>query len=561
VSSFSQTIFIPNSNKEILIDSNQLTIYFETFLPGDTKVEYGLTDSCELGYVFDATQTKKHSINIPNLKPATIYHLNCSSKNATGESSLNWIVSTASQYSSGKINVFFNKSINSKIALGEVASGEIYFPGVLLKRIDSAKYSIDVCVYSFSGTVTQSSPFGVGSDIADALIRAKNRNVKIRFIIEDDNQNTSPVNKIKGSGIPWITDHFGKYDAGSLMHNKFYIFDGRDSFTDKEAWIITGSWNATNPGTFDDYQNIVEIQDKSLAGAFTAEFNEMWGSESDQPDNNKPRFGKYKTDNTPHRFNLKGAPVELYFAPTDGVSYQIQNRITSSLSSVMFSEMTFTSDLIAKAISQRNSIKNIKVRGLINKDNLSDQGTEYYFLNTIPNSIINLYDAQGAIFHHKYLIIDGDRPDLTPWVLTGSYNLTAAAESSNNENILFIQNSRIANLYLQEFTQRYTESGGKDTIQILKINERSPFEMKLFQNFPNPFNPLTMISYQLPINNYVKLKIYDALGREIANLVTENQPAGYHEVQWNAAGVPSGIYFYRLIVDSFIDTKKMIYLK
>ncbi len=84
---------------------------------------------------------------------------------------------------------------------------------------------------------------------------------------------------------------------------------------------------------------------------------------------------------------------------------------------------------------------------------------------------------------------------------------------------------------------------------------------KLEQNYPNPFNPSTVISYQLPTNNLVTLKVYNMLGKEVATLVNNMQSAGQHEVNFNAANVPSGMYIYTLRAGSFSQTKKMLLVK
>jgi hypothetical protein len=88
-----------------------------------------------------------------------------------------------------------------------------------------------------------------------------------------------------------------------------------------------------------------------------------------------------------------------------------------------------------------------------------------------------------------------------------------------------------------------------------------PTNYWLSQNYPNPFNPTTMISYQLPFNSHVSLKVYDVLGREVGTLVSERQSAGSHYVRFNAAGLPSGVYFYRLQAGTFTETKKLMILK
>lgn len=83
----------------------------------------------------------------------------------------------------------------------------------------------------------------------------------------------------------------------------------------------------------------------------------------------------------------------------------------------------------------------------------------------------------------------------------------------------------------------------------------------LSQNFPNPFNPTTVISYQLPVTSTVTLKIFDLLGREVATLVNEEKSAGSYEVHWNAMGFASGVYFYQLQSGEFVQTKKLILQK
>ena len=86
-------------------------------------------------------------------------------------------------------------------------------------------------------------------------------------------------------------------------------------------------------------------------------------------------------------------------------------------------------------------------------------------------------------------------------------------------------------------------------------------QFRLYQNYPNPFNPNTTISFSLPVRSFVSLKIFDMVGREAAALVAEELPAGNHSKQWNAANMPSGIYFYRLQVGLFTETKKLVLLK
>jgi photosystem II stability/assembly factor-like uncharacterized protein len=89
----------------------------------------------------------------------------------------------------------------------------------------------------------------------------------------------------------------------------------------------------------------------------------------------------------------------------------------------------------------------------------------------------------------------------------------------------------------------------------------TPTGFSLEQNFPNPFNPNTIIKWQSPIGGLQTLKVYDVLGNEIAILVNEYRPAGNYEVNFDASGLTSGIYFYQLKAVSFVETKKMILVR
>jgi N-acetylneuraminic acid mutarotase len=84
---------------------------------------------------------------------------------------------------------------------------------------------------------------------------------------------------------------------------------------------------------------------------------------------------------------------------------------------------------------------------------------------------------------------------------------------------------------------------------------------QLEQNYPNPFNPSTKISWQLPASSQVTLRVYDILGKEVATLIDEYKQAGKYEIEFNAANLPSDVYFYKLQAGSFLQTRKMILLK
>ncbi len=99
------------------------------------------------------------------------------------------------------------------------------------------------------------------------------------------------------------------------------------------------------------------------------------------------------------------------------------------------------------------------------------------------------------------------------------------------------------------------------SIGIKSICGRIPDYFGLFQNFPNPFNPNTRIRFAVAKQDFIELNIYDVMGKTIAILVNNNLKPGVYEVEWNAEEFSSGIYFYKLMSDKYLETKKMILLK
>jgi photosystem II stability/assembly factor-like uncharacterized protein len=104
-------------------------------------------------------------------------------------------------------------------------------------------------------------------------------------------------------------------------------------------------------------------------------------------------------------------------------------------------------------------------------------------------------------------------------------------------------------------------TNGSSTEVRTSTSDQTPRSFSLQQNYPNPFNPSTTIRYQVPNTGNVRLDVYDVLGREVAVLVDEVKSAGLYTATFNAANLPSGVYFYRLHAGSFADTKKLILLK
>ncbi len=100
-----------------------------------------------------------------------------------------------------------------------------------------------------------------------------------------------------------------------------------------------------------------------------------------------------------------------------------------------------------------------------------------------------------------------------------------------------------------------------DISTAIRFEPAAPTAYTLEQNYPNPFNPTTAIRYQLSVAGWVRLAVFDLLGREAAVLVNEQHPAGNYTATWNASGMASGVYYYRITTGSFVDSKRMVLVK
>jgi hypothetical protein len=109
--------------------------------------------------------------------------------------------------------------------------------------------------------------------------------------------------------------------------------------------------------------------------------------------------------------------------------------------------------------------------------------------------------------------------------------------------------------------QRRRTAAGESLVRLEGSENILPDRFSLEQNYPNPFNPSTKIVYRVDSQQSTVLKVYDALGQEVATLVNEVQGPGTYTVNWNATGFTSGVYFYRLTAGSYVETRKLVVAK
>ncbi|MDZ7723192.1 MAG: phospholipase D-like domain-containing protein [candidate division KSB1 bacterium] len=446
------------------IGQTQVRFVWETLSASTAELKWGKTPDCAQGSTAGQTATR-HDLTITSLDPGTLYYGQafCSDSTGTSESGL-FLFNTASAQASGTMHVYFTQSVDTTLALNTAACGDQDISTQLIERIDAAQYSIDMCMYSFTHT-----------SVMSALLNAHARGVKLRCIVEAENWGNIH-DRLELHGITVITDEFGNNDGDGYMHDKFFIFDHRDSTSRTDDWIWTGSANASYYGLDLAAENAIEINDDVLCRAYTREFNEMWGTRGDTPNADSSRFGSRKRDNTPHRFSIGGKWVELYMSPSDQSERHIINTIQSAEKSIDFCIFSFTSNGIENALRDRFlNVPGFTLRGVFERDNINHWGAAWppmsgdgdYAWTQIPD--IHL-DGEERSLHHKYMLCDAAFPGHQPAVITGSHNWSISANTRNDENVLIIQDADIANQYYQEFIERYRQAGGSSPLTGVREN-------------------------------------------------------------------------------------------
>lgn len=228
-----------------------------------------------------------------------------------------------------------------------------------------------------------------------------------------------------------------------------------------------------------------------------------------------------------------------------------------------------------------NSAGEINIPGALSKGNNS---AKEYFEDKWGKIIIT--DAAGMNYT-LYAItgnVDLDQYELPPAPPEGMFDIRFSsgriAEDINSsvQSILFSGIEHPFTLRAENIDIKLQDESGIQINAILKSGEEIvindvninklmvsgelvPAKYELEQNYPNPFNPTTTIKYSIAKQGNVSLKVYDMLGSEVATLVNEEKPVGVYEINFNASNLASGIYFYKIQAGSFVETKKMIFLK
>jgi hypothetical protein len=189
---------------------------------------------------------------------------------------------------------------------------------------------------------------------------------------------------------------------------------------------------------------------------------------------------------------------------------------------------------------------------------MEDRKSPYSKLTTLPEFVKQV--QRGPAFYPRSGII----PAKTSEKIELSVDASSIESGTYDPHLVFIDSGtmeKVSVVPLHFKVVSELEKVPPQQLQKQTLGEQLPDEFELLQNYPNPFNPSTQIKYSVPANGLVKLSVFNLIGEEITVLVNEVVDAGFYGVAFNAANLPSGIYFYRLQTGKIVKTKKMVLMK
>jgi phosphatidylserine/phosphatidylglycerophosphate/cardiolipin synthase-like enzyme len=515
------------------ITTTSLTINFTTQNAGDTRLALATSPTGTFTQLPGNTAaTTAHTQVLTGLTPATIYYVQAVSVNSVGRSESRVVPMVTASLSSGVIKNFFNNTVDATLALPGNAAVTMLngaAPDTLVRYINRAAQTLDIAIYNWNNTT-----------ILNAVNAAYTRGVRVRVIYEDDNANVS-VGQLN-PGIRKISrPNTAGSTTSSIMHNKFVIVDA-NSTNANVPWVWTGSMNWTGAQLTTDRNNVIAIQDQSLARVYTVEFEEMWGSNTAIP--GTATFGSRKTDNTPHFLNIGGKSVESYFSPTDNVNGRLLQAIASANNDLHFESMLITRADLARAIASQVTQRGIGScsDGLVN-DTSGTAGYSFRLMQAgLGNRLlIKRSNAGFGIMHHKTLIVDAGASQSDPTVFVGSHNWTLSADTENDENTLVVHDARVTNRYYQEYSARIAEQNvaGVTVCRLVLATQNGTVQTSTMQVYPNPASGSFQLRLASTSARTATIVLRDVTGRVV---LTQTQPLTGADLSINATALKAGLY-------------------
>ena len=515
-------IHIISAITESAIATTSFNVNWTTDSAGSSLVKYGRTPALELGVASAAGLTRSHTVTVSGLTSAQIYYVQALSiLGADTAMSSNKVFDTRS-LSSGDIKVYFNTPVNTSVSTGTDAVTLMNtIDDTLIAYIDRAKYSLDMTIYDFDNS-------GI-SNISTAINNAYSRGVRVRFISDGNNVATNLGVADLSPSIPQeLSPTGGIYN---IMHNKFVVIDANSS-NPMDPIVWTGATNWSFGQINNDANNVIIVQDQSLARAYTLEFEEMWGDTGAIANTLNARFGALKTDNTPHEFNINGKRVESYFSPSDGTNAKILQTINSGDNEIEFASMIITRLDLANALASKSG-NGVYVYGIVDDQVTTTQWD--ILLASMGYQRMQDY-TPSDIMHNKYIIVDQGNPSSDPTVLTGSHNWSNSADQKNDENTLIVHDATIANIYYQAFYSLFTNNGGIISIPSA-IDDVAGSPMIIA--YPNPTsNQLFVVSSVM----IAQVNLVDMLGKTVISLPENDKKSAI-----DMSGFTPGMYYLQVV--------------
>lgn len=268
--------------------------------------------------------------------------------------------------------------------------------------------------------------------IVNALIELERAGKTLRVVTDNENEDLSSVRRLRRNGTSVITD-----DRSALMHNKFIVID--------ERFVWTGSLNYTSNGAYCNNNNAVRIDSPELAENFSAEVDEMYEERA---------FGPTSPDRTPWKsVRINGVRIDSYFGPDERIAPIIAGLVETADQEILFMAFSFTHEEIGEAILAQ-AAQGVRVRGVF--ETVGSQTPYSYYPVMVGARLASLtvrQDGNPRIMHHKVIIIDRET------VIFGSFNFSANANDSNDENVLVVHDPTFASFFVEEFELVWEEAG------------------------------------------------------------------------------------------------------
>jgi phosphatidylserine/phosphatidylglycerophosphate/cardiolipin synthase-like enzyme len=523
------------SSLEVMgLTTEGFSLYWKTNLSGTTQTFYGHTPAFELGFLTGPGPADTiHSITIGGAAPSSLFYVKAFSVKGADTAFSGVRVVVTSSTSTGDMKVYFTSAVDNTVSTGTNAIQlDNAVDDTLINYINRTKQTLDIAIYNFGVD-------GI-TNIALAVNSAYNRGVQIRVVVDGStaNQGIESLNpSIRKIASPTATE-FG------IMHNKFVVMDAfSNDPNDPIVW--TGSTNFTSGNINTDANNVIIIQDKSLAIAYTLEFNEMWGSSGPDPVPSNSRFSFNKIDDTPHEFIIGGKSVYCYFSPSDGVNQQIIETIQTANSDIEVNTMLITRSDIGYALRDEKNA-GIDTKVIVNKKTDCSETVAGTLIDALGGNFKEY--GESGLLHSKAMIVDQSNANSDPQVLAGSHNWSASANDKNDENTLIIHDATIANIFYQEFMARWANGVP------LAVGEIEQVKSSLV--YPNPSSGQFMIRVNDELKGDVSLNIYSHVGQLVFQANEKVIPG--KTINLNLSNLNAGIYFMEVTGNNMHSSEKLV---